>query len=382
MKKTEKTYFSIAFDIILINQPLPYDLYVNSSSIEAREHFVKIFAQKHILTSHDLELAENKYYQFYVEESQREDLLNSLVLNPKASEVQKTQFIKNSAIHYLDKLFEKNKKFNNEILNEILQGCKTSVQSMVSLIKNQDVEKVQLLISNLSIHDFYTYDHSINVSMYCISLYSAAKHSATDEELAMAGMSGLLHDLGKMNIPTEIINKPFSLSTEEKLIINQHPLMGFELLEKNPCQCQGVDFEILKRVVLEHHENYNGTGYPHQIDGANMHFMTRVTAIADFFDAITTKRPYHEVLSTEDAFRLMDQAKGKKIDPFLFNIFSINVNKLIFKQKSTKAIPENFDPCQPQNIILYENVKPDYKIPDIGKNTKIKNHGKIKKKAS
>jgi HD-GYP domain-containing protein (c-di-GMP phosphodiesterase class II) len=343
---------------------------------------VRVFALNNSLTPDELIMAKRKYYQFYVCEDQREAFLKSLIKNSNATEVEKTQFVKNSAIHYLDKLFDKNRPFDTVVLTDILNGCLTSVQSMVSILKNQDVEKVQLLISNLSFHDFYTYDHSVNVSMYCISLYSTAKPNAPDNEIIMAGMGGMLHDIGKLLIPNEIINNPFALGPDEKNIINQHPQLGFELIQNNVCQCQGVDFEILKRIVHEHHENFNGTGYPQNLDGANIHFLARITAIADFFDAITTKRSYHEVLSVEDALRIMDASKGKKIDPNLFNIFSIKANKSIFKEKLQKKLPDNFDPCQPQNILLFENVKADYKISDIAKNTKIKDHGKIKKRAS
>jgi HD-GYP domain-containing protein (c-di-GMP phosphodiesterase class II) len=382
MVKTQKTFFSISIDLIIIDQEIPYDLYVNSSSIEHRQHFVKVFALNNSLTPDELIMAKRKYYQFYVSEDQREAFLKSLIKNSNATEVEKTQFVKNSAIHYLDKLFDKNRPFDTVVLTDIINGCLTSVQSMVSILKNQDVEKVQLLISNLSFHDFYTYDHSVNVSMYCISLYSTAKPNAPDNEIIMAGMGGMLHDIGKLLIPNEIINNPFALGPDEKNIINQHPQLGFELIQNNVCQCQGVDFEILKRIVHEHHENFNGTGYPQNLDGANIHFLARITAIADFFDAITTKRSYHEVLSVEDALRIMDASKGKKIDPNLFNIFSIKANKSIFKEKLQKKLPDNFDPCQPQNILLFENVKADYKVSDIAKNTKIKDHGKIKKRAS
>lgn len=382
MDKSLKTFFSISFDLVLVNQQIPYNIYINSSSIEHREHFVKAFAENNILTLEDLASAQNKYHQFYVSEDQRENFLKSLVKSTNATEIEKTQFVKNAAIHYLDKLFSKDKKFDNAILTEILNGCLASVEAMVSIIKNKGVEEVQLLISNLSFHDFYTYDHSINVSMYCISLYSTAKPNAPEQELVMAGMGGMLHDIGKIQIPTDLINKPFALTPEEKLIINKHPQFGFEMLKNNSCNCKGVDFEILQRIVHEHHENFNGTGYPQKLDGANIHFMTRVTSIADFFDAITTKRSYHEVLSTEEALRIMDATKGKKLDPNLFNIFSIKANQLIFKQKLKKKLPDDFDPCQPQNILLFDNVKPDYKVSDIAKRTKIKDHGKIKKKAS
>lgn len=82
----------------------------------------------------------------------------------------------------------------------------------------------------------------------------------------MAGLGGLLHDIGKIKISTDIINKPEKLSDEEFNIIKAHPSYGLELLTENPCpDCHGVDFSIIKRIVHEHHENYNGTGYPKKL---------------------------------------------------------------------------------------------------------------------
>ena len=255
-----------------------------------------------------------------------------------------------------------------------------AVESMVDVIKDYDVSKVQGLIASLSFHDFYTYDHSINVSMYCISLFTAARPNASKEEIVMAGLGGLLHDIGKIKISTDIINKPEKLSDEEFNIIKTHPTYGLELLTDNPCpDCKGVDFSIIKRIVHEHHENFNGTGYPQKLAGADIHLLARVTAIADFFDAITTKRTYHEVLSTEDAIAVMSKSVGKKIDPALFEIFTKSVKQLVLTGKIHKELPEDFDPCQPQNVLPFRNPK-GFKIEGFGVKDTPQSFGKIKKK--
>src|SRR5690606_13361046 len=104
---------------------------------------------------------------------------------------------------------------------------------------------------------------------------------------------------------TTIINNPGKLSDDDFAEIKKHPGYGNDLIKESHCNCEGVDFEIIRRVVYEHHENFNGTGYPRGISGEKIHEMARITAIADFFDAITTKRSYHEALSTEDALAVM-----------------------------------------------------------------------------
>lgn len=380
MTKMGNNFFSVSFDLILLDKAIPYDLYVNSSASEERERFVRIYPKNDPLTMEDLRLFKKKYFQLYVHELQRDDYLKSLIQLKNVGDVQKSDVIKSSAIHYLDKIFSEEKEFTTELLSETINECKVAVESMVDVIKDYDVSKVQSLIASLSFHDFYTYDHSINVSMYCISLYTAAKPNATKEEIVMAGLGGLLHDIGKIKISTDIINKPEKLSDEEFNIIKAHPTFGLELLTENPCpDCKGVDFNIIKRVVHEHHENYNGTGYPAKLAGADIHLLARVTAIADFFDAITTKRTYHEVLSTEDAIAVMAKSVGKKIDPQLFEIFTKSVKQLVLSGKLNKELPEDFDPCQPQNVLPFRNPK-GFKVEGFGGKDKPQSFGKIKKK--
>lgn len=372
-------FFSVSFDLIVIDRLVPYDLYVNSSASEEKERFVRIYPKNETLTLEDLKNFKKKYHQLYVHERQRDDYLKSLIHLKTASDILKTDVIKDSAIHYLDKLFSDEKEFTTELLSETINECKIAVESMVDVIKDYDVSKVQGLIASLSFHDFYTYDHSINVSMYCISLYSAAKPEASKEEIVMAGLGGLLHDIGKIRISTDIINKPEKLTEEEFTIIKDHPGYGLELLTDNPCDCKGVDFGIIKRIVHEHHENFNGTGYPKKLAGADIHLLARVTAIADFFDAITTKRSYHDVLSTEDAIAVMSKAVGKKIDPQLFDIFTKSVKQLVLTGKMHKELPEEFDPCQPQNVLPFRNPK-GFKVEGFGAQDRPTALGKIKKR--
>lgn len=365
MLKMGNNFFSISSDFILIDKLITYNLYVNSSVSESKQHFVQIYPKDESLSFEELQIFKKKYLQFYVHETEREAYLKSLIeiTNKNVTNLAKADVIKTSAIHYLDKLFESNKEFNNEILAETIKGCKTSVEAMVDFIKdNYTISTLQSLIANLSFHDFYTYDHSINVSMYCILLFNAIKPDAEREEIVLAGLGGLLHDIGKIKIPTDIINKPEKLNAEELALIGKHPEYGRELLEESNCNCEGVDLEIIKRIVYEHHESFNGAGYPRKISGHDIHLFARITAIADFFDAITTKRSYHQVLSTEDALILMAKSSGKKLDSELFKIFSKGIVEQSLLNSGNKELDESFDPCQPQNVL-------PFKIPQAFTNT-------------
>ena len=141
-------------------------------------------------------------------------------------------------------------------------------------------------------------------------------------------------------------------------------------------------YEIIKRIVHEHHENFNGSGYPNNLAGIDIHLLARVTAIADFFDAVTTKRSYHEVLSTEDAIAVMSKSVGKKLDPLLFELFTKNIKQLILVGKTHKELPDDFDPCQPQNVLPFKNPKLTFKVESFGADEKPIKFGKIKNIAS
>lgn len=385
MDSKNKSYFSISSGLVLINEPIPYDLYINSSSHAIREKFVKIYGSGNALTKEELNEFRDKYFQLYVSEEQRNLYLSSLNKLKDVEDITKVEVIKDSAIEYLGSLFDGSHEFTNEVLDEALEGCKESVESMVDVIKDYGVTEVQKLIGDLSFHDFYTYDHSINVSMYSISILKALKPEASKTELIMAGMGGLLHDLGKIKIPTRIINNPGKLSDEDFAVIRKHPDYGTELLSNHDCSHHDVNFDVIKRVIGEHHENYNGTGYPNQLKGKDISVFARITAIADFYDAITTKRSYHEVLSTEDALEVMARSVGRKIDPKIFEVFRKNVN-VILTGKSHREVADDFDPCQPSNILHLEKAKPKVQRSDFLKKDE-NNFGTVvtnkdKKKAS
>jgi HD-GYP domain-containing protein (c-di-GMP phosphodiesterase class II) len=379
----KKSFFSISFDFVILEKSIPYDLYINSSAVAGKEKFVRIFPLDGTLLTEDVATFKKKYHQLYILESQRDLYLKSLIDCENVSPSEKTEVIKDSAIIYLNKIFDDSKEFTTELLGEAISGCRDSVESMIDVINDYDVKQVQDLIGSLSFHDFYTYDHSINVSMYCISIFKALKPNAPRDEVTMAGLGGLLHDLGKIKIPTHIINNPGKLSDEDFNEIKKHPGYGKELLEESEgsYEMPGVDFKIIKRVIFEHHENYNGTGYPNKITGTDIHVLARITAIADFFDAITTKRSYHNVLTIPEAIQLMQKTVGKKIDPKIFEIFKNNVNK--FSEplaKSNKILPDDFDPCSPhEELPLMESTeKPAYQAENIFAGEKPKAFGKIK----
>jgi HD-GYP domain-containing protein (c-di-GMP phosphodiesterase class II) len=193
--------------------------------------------------------------------------------------------------------------------------------------------------------------------------------TANKDDIVQAGLGGMLHDLGKIKIPTFIINNPGKLSDEDFEQIKKHPDHGHDLLCKAHCDLGGVNLKNVKRAVHEHHENYNGTGYPNKLEGMEIHKLARITAIADFFDAITTKRSYHDVLPIDKALGVMANTVGKKIDPKYFAIFKNNAHDVV--KKSPLTLPDSFDPCQPCNVLPFIDPKKDKKKLDMDKDRNI-----------
>ena len=333
--------------MVVTDRPLGYDLYINSSAIESREKFVRIFPAHESLSRADLEQYQIKYRRLYVHENQRSAYLKSLCTVEGKDAAETTAVLKDSAIHYLENLFSKPESITVETLNETIAGCRDVVENMVDVLQEADIERLKDLIASLSFHDFYTYDHSINVSMYSITIYRLLKPTATRAEIVQSGMGGLLHDIGKIKLPTSIINKPGKLTDEEFALIKQHPGWGSEFLQVPGLQLpKEINPKYLERTILEHHENFDGTGYPARVSGENILIHARVTAIADFFDAITTKRSYHSELSNSAALDLMRKTAGKKIDPKIFEVFASHIAHLP-EHESPLELAADFDPCQP-----------------------------------
>lgn len=157
----------------------------------------------------------------------------------------------------------------------------------------------------LTSHDYYTYAHSVHVSVYAAAL--AQRHerlgSAELKELATAG---LLHDLGKTRIPSAVLNKPGKLEPDEWALIKRHPLQGRDLARRG-----GVFPESVLRGIWEHHERYSGGGYPRNLSVGAIHPFARYLSLADVFDAMTTKRSYDRRYSAAEALEVMvEKLKG------------------------------------------------------------------------
>jgi putative nucleotidyltransferase with HDIG domain len=186
---------------------------------------------------------------------------------------------------------------------------------LVEEISNSVLRNPGALISlaRLKTADDYTYMHSVAV---CALMIALARQLKLDEDQARAaGMAGLLHDLGKAMIPMEVLNKPGKLTDAEFALVKTHPEEGHKLLLAG----QGVS-AITRDVCLHHHEKFDGTGYPTKLSGDKISLFSKMGAVCDVYDAITSNRPYKAGWDPADSIKRMAEWKGH-FDPVVFQAF-------------------------------------------------------------
>jgi len=173
-----------------------------------------------------------------------------------------------------------------------------------SVSKSMDQNpSVFLSVTRLKSKDEVTYLHSISVSALMILF---GRHLGFDEALVqMLGTAGLLHDVGKLEIPLEVLNKEGRLSEDEINMIRDHPVKGHAILSRQ----EGMS-EIVLDVCLNHHERIDGKGYPHRLSGSQVSLHARVAAICDVYDALTSVRPYRAPWSAGKALKWMLSSEG------------------------------------------------------------------------
>ena len=350
-------YFSVFKELIVVDRELPYDIYINSSTNKERERYVKIYAKGVELNKNYLDEFYRKYGQVYVSEADRKAYLGSLKTF-YGLEVEKITTIKEAAVYYLDGLF-KHKEVSNEFLEESIVSCKDLIGGVISIIEGKEIGQVQFLISKLSFHDFYTYDHSINVAIYAMSILRQVNPHIPEVEVVSIGIAGLFHDIGKIRVPTHIINVPRKLTKEEMEIVKGHPKWGEDLLSSVRGEAVKLDMDLVRRNVVEHHENYDGSGYPFGKKGGELHLYSKIMAIADFYDAVTTKRGYAEKLSSDEAIGLIAKSAGKKVDPFVYLKFQDNLSRILGQRVYHRELEDDFDPSCPYVELPFKKFSPN-----------------------
>lgn len=184
--------------------------------------------------------------------------------------------------------------------------------------KNEELEKAYLdtigiLRQTVEAKDTYTRGHSDRVSEYSILI--GKKLGLDENTIHILKIGGLFHDIGKIGIPDSILLKETKLDDEEYSQIKNHPSIGAHILGDVSM------FQDIIPIVLHHHEKYDGHGYPSQLKGDDIPLVARIAAVADTFDAMTSKRSYRNSLPLEDVIAEIERCKGTQFDPNIADIF-------------------------------------------------------------
>ena len=177
-----------------------------------------------------------------------------------------------------------------------------------------------------------TGNHVKRVAEY--SKLLALKLGLDEQTAEMLKQASPMHDIGKVGIPDLILNKPGRLDDEERKIMNSHAKIGYDMLKysnRELLKCAAI-------VAYEHHEKWDGTGYPRNLKGDKIHIYGRITALADVFDALGSCRCYKEAWEDEEIFEFFKEQKGKHFEPKLIDIFFDNLDAFLKIREELKDI--------------------------------------------
>ena len=198
-------------------------------------------------------------------------------------------------------------------LEEMVEERTAKLQQAYRFLKKSHLDSVKVLAEAIDAKDPYTRGHSDRVKR--MSLAIAKKMDFSEERLETLEYGALLHDIGKIGIKDEVLQKQGPLSNQEYQYIREHPMIGVKIVE-------GVEFFRDKiPMIRNHHEHYDGTGYPDGLAGEAIPLEARIINLPDAFDAMTSARPHRGVMPLQDVLGEIEKWKGKQFDPKVVEIF-------------------------------------------------------------
>lgn len=190
-----------------------------------------------------------------------------------------------------------------------------TIKTLNTKLSSSYYETIDTLRKAVDKKDPYTRGHSDRVGY--ISAMIAETLGLSQDEIDMIRLGGQFHDIGKIGIKDNIITKPARLTDEEYEEIKKHPIIGYELLEKNNI------FKDILPAIRSHHERYDGHGYPDGLKGNEIPLMARIVCVADSFDAMMSKRSYRDKMDLEYTMNEIDRCKGTQFDPKVAEAFKV-----------------------------------------------------------
>lgn len=294
-------FFNIRIGTLQANASLPFDLFVQIGGKQV--HYLR---QGDQLSDEKIKKFDSSH-QFHVPQDQRSDykkFIHGCVSQENLDVTTKANILRESSLSLVEELYE------NPDVSSALEESKFIIGQFIDFMETEPEGMVNLI--SLSSHDFYTYNHSLDVGVYCLGLARIAGYN--DEELLEMGRGALFHDIGKKWVDVDIICKQGPLDDVEWAQMKKHPEYGLQILSK-----QDVS-DAVKACCFEHHESFLGNGYPQSLPGPEIHHMARIVAIADTYDALTTQRSYNKPMTPNDAVEFITSKLKDRYDPDLLKI--------------------------------------------------------------
>jgi putative nucleotidyltransferase with HDIG domain len=228
---------------------------------------------------------QQKYFEYL--ECNFQNIISDTIISPE----EKAKIVHSAAINLVKDLFA-------DTRTGTIERTKAYACNMVDYILNDSTAAKNLL--KLAAHEYYTYTHSVNVA--AVGTLFAQSIGFGENELKSLCSGILLHDVGKTRISTNILNKNGKLTKEELDKIKEHPQLGVKILKES-----GNNLKDEQIITIQHHENYDGSGYPHGLKKDEIHNSSKVSRIIDVYDALTTDRPYARAVKPLAALAIMRQ---------------------------------------------------------------------------
>ena len=199
-----------------------------------------------------------------------------------------------------------------EQMNEI-KRINNELSDTIEKLEKAYLDSIEVLRHTVEAKDPYTRGHSDRVSSYSVLLGKYL--NLPDEDLKQLKIGGLFHDIGKIGIPDSILLKEAKLTDDEYSEIKNHPSIGAHIL------CNAEAFQNIIPIVKHHHEKFDGTGYPGKLQGNDIPYLARIAAVADTFDAMTSRRTYRDSLPLDVVKAEIERCSGTQFDPQIANVF-------------------------------------------------------------
>lgn len=300
--KRQKKFFSVDKHIMTEGAKIDFKLY---QSNEAKTS-MSVFLQSDTVIDGNAKVKLREIERLYVSEEEQERYqaymhqhIQTIARNSEIPTERKAAIIYERATEVIDQMFK-----NPESLENV-KNTQPVVNSFIDIILH-DLNAVESLMK-ITAHDYYTHTHSINVSIYTLSLGSFLGINGKDLEIL--GMAAVLHDLGKSKVDYAIINKNGKLTEEEFDQMKGHPAIGHAIA----LELGITDLRILSG-IRHHHEKMRGGGYPDNLKGDEISQFARIIGVCDVFDALSTKRSYKDPMSSFEALKLMKETMREHLD--------------------------------------------------------------------